>query len=231
MARSWQAAGLLLAVFFLVSEGCLGVGSYQPADILPAGEKTVGIGVPLVLTGSYKPALGAILPEIYGRVGLGHRLDLGWRFPLFLFSPSSTGFLVNLNADLRYGPPIRFPRFRPLLVLRGDLLISSDHYLLVTAPMVAIGDHRTFMGGGPLLYFSDSDREHFPGLMGFRLEWTTEKPFFWGVVRPEFTVTLFTRDPEGRQADLWMVSTGVSAELSLNRLREQLRSSSGEANP
>ncbi len=213
---------VLFPVLFLFSEGCLGVGSYQPPDILPAGEKTVGLGVPLMIVGTEGGNFGILLPEIYGRVGLGHHMDLGWRFPLIL--AAGGGALLNLDGDLRYSPSEPSDAAHALLILRENLWMTSSGYLSLTIPMIGLGVRHTFVGAGPILHFASSNGgSSSSGLLGYRVEWTHEKAVSWGVTRSELTFTLFNPSPFGDFDDntSWIVGAGVSFEIPFGRPQEK----------
>ncbi len=205
----------LLLFLWIGGLGCLGVGSSQPPDILPAGERTVGLGIPFMIVGTQGSLFGILFPEVYGRVGLGHRLDLGWQFPLFLFG--GDGFVLNLGGDLRFSPVAFTNKSRPLLILRENLWMTDNGYLSLTLPMIGLGVQHTFVGAGPILYRSSDNGKPFLGMMGYRVEWTSERPISWGILRPGVALTLLTRSPDGEKADLWVMSAGASVEIALGR--------------
>ncbi len=213
MTRPLSWFPFLLLGTLLLMEGCLGVGSYQPPEIQPPGEKTLGLGIPMIAGGSVDDAVGVLLlPEIYGRVGLGHRMDFGWRFPLFLFGGS--GFLLNLNGDLRY-EVVTMPGATAILTLRGNLWMTNGGYLLLASPLMAAGVGRNLWAVGPVLMAS-SDASS--GLLGLRMEWVREFPISWGVVRPALSLTVLSEDPGLGLWKFWILTVGAGYEVSLSRL-------------
>ena len=200
----------LIPIALLFTQGCLGLSSYQNPEILPRGKKTLGVSVPLVLN-IEQVALGLITPEFYGRVGLGHGLDLGWRTPIFLLS---SGFFLGINGDLRYGHTWSCPDYRTLFTLKGNLWMSNQGFLLLTSPQLGLGFQHSLVSVGPVLWFTSEDAGKWAG---WRLESTQERRYTWGALRPEVTLT-YHQDRDNPGDHLWLLTMGTAVEVDLDRI-------------
>ncbi len=101
----------LFAVLALWLSGCISLGVFQGPDVLPEGKAEVGLG--LVGGGSLEEGGGGLgMFELYGRVGVASRLELGAR---------TTGFLAVGG------------------VTTGALMAEGKYQLVTTWPLVAVG--------------------------------------------------------------------------------------------
>jgi len=103
---------LLAAALGWLLSGCISLGAFQGPDVLPEGKTEVGFGI--VGGGSLeKDESGGVgLFELYGRMGVAPRLELGAR---------TTGFLATEG------------------IATGAIMVEGKYQLVTTRPLVSAG--------------------------------------------------------------------------------------------
>lgn len=78
----------------------MGIGTFQTPEVLPEGEKIVGVGAPFLFVTDEGAAIIPI-PELYARLGVGMDMDLGLRMP-WLVMGGGGGMGGAFYGDIKY---------------------------------------------------------------------------------------------------------------------------------
>lgn len=129
--------GLLLA-----GPGCVSMSTFNSPQTTPKDEVHLGVGVGGMFVGE---AMSGPLPEIYGRVGVGDRVDVGGKV---------TGPFGGVTAGLKYQPVDR--GIDVAADLSGSLSFTGSN---AVHPALFLGTERLYVGGRMVVFGGNASGE------------------------------------------------------------------------